>query len=233
MAVPHATHIRNHWYWRPGWGIGSRFYTWHITFDGQPEVEHLADQYRHLLSQQPSLDVIPNQWLHLTMQGIGFVHNVTPEDVDAIVAATRARCAHLAPFKLTIGAPHVDPESIQIAVDPVEPVRQLRYRDPRRHRRRLGKRPRARTSGAVQPPPQPRLHQHRRPGRSTCRSPDMRPKPDRERRDRLPPAHHPQPRRRHVRLGAVRHSETPVVSTSTATNGTSPRSIPSLPPADP
>lgn len=126
MAVPHATHIRNHWYWRPGWGIGSRFYTWHITFDGQPEVEHLADQYRTLLSQQPNLDVIPNQWLHLTMQGIGFVHNVAPEDVDAIVAATRARCAHLAPFKLTIGAPHVDPESIQIAVDPVEPVRQLR-----------------------------------------------------------------------------------------------------------
>lgn len=126
MAVPHATHIRNHWYWRPGWGIGSRFYTWHITFDGQPEVEHLADQYRALLSQQPNLDVIPNQWLHLTMQGIGFVHNVAPEDVDAIVAATRARCAHLAPFKLTIAAPHVDPESIQIAVDPVEPVRQIR-----------------------------------------------------------------------------------------------------------
>lgn len=126
MAVPHATHIRNHWYWRPGWGIGSRFYTWHITFDGQPEVEHLADQYRALLSQQPSLDVIPNQWLHLTMQGIGFVHDVVSEDVDAIVAAARARCAHLAPFKLTIGAPHVDPESIQIAVDPVEPVRQLR-----------------------------------------------------------------------------------------------------------
>lgn len=126
MAVPHATHIRNHWYWRPGWGIGSRFYTWHITFDGQPEVEHLADQYRTLLSQQPNLDVIPNQWLHLTMQGIGFVHDVVSEDVDAIVAAARARCAHLAPFKLTIGAPHVDPESIQIAVDPVEPVRQIR-----------------------------------------------------------------------------------------------------------
>ncbi|MFJ8582062.1 2'-5' RNA ligase family protein [Micromonospora sp. NPDC093277] len=126
MAVPHATTIRNHWYWRPGWGIGSRFYTWHITFDGQPEVEHLADRYRSLLSQQPSLDVIPNQWLHLTMQGIGFVQDVATDDADAIVAAARARCAQLTPFNLTIGAPHVDPESIQIAVDPIEPVRQLR-----------------------------------------------------------------------------------------------------------
>ncbi|PWU58045.1 hypothetical protein DLJ47_00580 [Micromonospora sp. S4605] len=78
------------------------------------------------LSCLPNLDVIPNQWLHLTMQGIGFVQDVAPEDVDAIVAAARARCGQLAPFKLTIGAPHVDPESVQIAVDPVEPVRQLR-----------------------------------------------------------------------------------------------------------
>ncbi|RQX05027.1 2'-5' RNA ligase family protein [Micromonospora inaquosa] len=126
MAVPHATDVRNHWYWRPGWGIGSRFYTWHITFDGQPEVEELADQYRSLLSSQPSLDVIPNRWLHLTMQGIGFVQDVATDDVDAIVAAARNRCARLSPFKLIIGTPHVDPESIQIAVDPVEPVRQLR-----------------------------------------------------------------------------------------------------------
>ncbi|MEU6072517.1 2'-5' RNA ligase family protein [Micromonospora sp. NPDC047074] len=126
MAVPHSSSIRNHWYWRPGWGVGSRFYTWHITFDGQPEVDELADQYRSLLSPHPSLDVIPNRWLHLTMQGIGFVQDVPVEDVDAIVAAAQDHCAQLAPFQLTIGAPHVDPESIQIAVDPVEPVRQLR-----------------------------------------------------------------------------------------------------------
>ncbi|MEV1321278.1 2'-5' RNA ligase family protein [Micromonospora arborensis] len=126
MAVPHTTSIRNHWYWRPGWGVGSRFYTWHITFDGQPEVDELAGQYRSLLSSQPSLDVIPNRWLHLTMQGIGFVQDVAAEDIDAIVAAAENRCAHLAPLNLAIGVPHVDSESIQIAVDPVEPVRQLR-----------------------------------------------------------------------------------------------------------
>ncbi|MEU7944162.1 2'-5' RNA ligase family protein [Micromonospora taraxaci] len=126
MAVPHTTSIRNHWYWRPGWGVGSRFYTWHITFDGQPEVDELAGQYRSLLSSQPSLDVIPNRWLHLTMQGIGFVQDVAAEDIDVIVAAAENRCAHLAPFNLAIGVPHVDSESIQIAVDPVEPVRQLR-----------------------------------------------------------------------------------------------------------
>ncbi|GAA1799275.1 2'-5' RNA ligase family protein [Planosporangium flavigriseum] len=126
MAVPHATEIRRHWYWRPGWGIGTRFYTWHITFDGQPEVTKLAEQYRAVLTGQPMLDIIPTQWLHLTMQGIGFVDQVDRDQVDAIVAAAQERCAVLAPMELTLGAPHVDPESIQIAVEPAEPVRQLR-----------------------------------------------------------------------------------------------------------
>jgi 2'-5' RNA ligase len=126
MVVPHTTDVRDHWYWRPGWGVGSRFYTWHITFDGQPEVVDLVERYRDVLAAQPNLDVIPTQWLHLTMQGIGFVDQIDRDQVDAIVAAASNRCAALPPMKLTVGAPHVDPESIQIALTPAEPVRQLR-----------------------------------------------------------------------------------------------------------
>ncbi|MFF5233652.1 2'-5' RNA ligase family protein [Dactylosporangium sp. NPDC000521] len=126
MAIAHAAEVRDHWYWRPGWGVGSRFYTWHITFSDQPSAAALADQYRDVLSPQPSLDIIPIEWLHLTMQGIGFVDQVPPADVDAIVEAARVRCAKLSPLQLTIGTPHVDSESIQIAVQPAEPVRQLR-----------------------------------------------------------------------------------------------------------
>jgi 2'-5' RNA ligase len=126
MAAPNATDVRNHWYWRPGWGIGSRFYTWHITFADQPEVVELAHAYRIALRSQPVLDVVPDEWLHLTMQGIGFVDQTSPDQVDAIVAAAQRRCAELEPIRLTIGAPHVDPESIQIAVQPAESVRRLR-----------------------------------------------------------------------------------------------------------
>lgn len=126
MTVPHATEIRRHWYWRPGWHVGSRFYTWHVTFEGLPEVTALAAEYRSLLAGQPTLDVIPTQWLHLTMQGLGFVDQIDDDDVDAIVAAARVRCSALDPMVLTLGAPHVDPESIQIAVEPAEPVRRLR-----------------------------------------------------------------------------------------------------------
>jgi hypothetical protein len=60
------------------------------------------------------------------MQGIGFVDNVDREQVDAIVTAAQTRCVALASMELAIGAPHVDPESIQIAVEPAASVRQLR-----------------------------------------------------------------------------------------------------------
>jgi hypothetical protein len=40
---------------------------------------------------------------------------VETSDVDAIIAATRRRCADLAPIELTVDLPHIGPESIQIA----------------------------------------------------------------------------------------------------------------------
>jgi 2'-5' RNA ligase len=126
MAANQTTQVRNHWYWRPGWQVGSRFYTWHITFEDQPDVVALANAYRDVLDQQPSLDVVPNAWLHLTMQGIGFVDQTDHRDVDKIVARAHQRCADLQPITLAVGEPYIDPESIQIAVQPAESVRNLR-----------------------------------------------------------------------------------------------------------
>ena len=126
MAHTNADKVKDHWYWRPGWHVGVRFYTWHITFNDQPEVIALASGYRNALKQQSMLDVVPHQWLHLTMQGIGFVDQVDTAEVDAIVDHARRRCANLAAMDLRIGRPHVDPESIQIAVEPAGPVQKLR-----------------------------------------------------------------------------------------------------------
>ncbi|MGW0504039.1 2'-5' RNA ligase family protein [Micromonospora sp. NPDC003241] len=126
MSSVHADRVRDHWYWRPGWSVGRRFYTWHITFAHQPQVAKLADTYRTALDTIPCLDPIPPQWLHLTMQGVGFVDEVDEADVKRIIEATQARCKVLEPFDLSLGAPNVDPESIQIAIEPANPVRQLR-----------------------------------------------------------------------------------------------------------
>jgi 2'-5' RNA ligase len=116
----------NHWWWRPGWAVGRRFYTWHLTFDDAPDVTRLVHEYdAHL--DLPGLDVIPERWLHLTMQGIGFTHQVPTADVDEIVSAARARLAHLEPFQITLGPADVDPEVVRLTVTPTEPVTALRH----------------------------------------------------------------------------------------------------------
>src|SRR4051794_39008380 len=95
--------MRDHWWWRPGWRVGRSFYTWHITFTDQPAAAQLVADYAPMLAQLPQLEPVPLEWLHLTMQGIGFTDEVDRADVDRIVDAAHKRCAELEPFAVTIG----------------------------------------------------------------------------------------------------------------------------------
>jgi 2'-5' RNA ligase len=118
---------RNHWWWRPGWSVGRRFYTWHLTFEGQDDVHRLAAEYRSALA--PLGDVltpIPDQWLHLTTQGIGFVGEAKESDVHAIAEAARLRLAAIPAFDLQLGPAVLDPEAVLLHVEPDGPVRSIR-----------------------------------------------------------------------------------------------------------
>lgn len=118
--------MADHWWWRPGWSTGRRFLTWHLTFEGQSEVHRLAADYRRTLAEVPGLDLIPNQWLHLTMQGLGFADEVSTKDVEAVVDAARSRLAELPAFDVTIDRPTVTPEAIRWEAAPGEPVAAVR-----------------------------------------------------------------------------------------------------------
>jgi 2'-5' RNA ligase len=116
----------DHWWWRPGWSVGRRFLTWHLTFDHASEVHRLAEAYRQRLAPLPGLDLIPDRWLHLTMQGLGFVDEVAQDDVDAIVAVARAQLALVAAFEVTIDRPTFTPEAIRWEAAPGAPVEAVR-----------------------------------------------------------------------------------------------------------
>ncbi len=119
--------MRNHWWWRPGWSVGRRFYTWHLTFEGQEDVHRIAGEYRSALAPLGDvLTLIPDQWLHLTMQGIGFVGETREQDVNAIVEAAHARLAAVPAFDLRIGPEVLDPEAVLLHVHPDSPVRAVR-----------------------------------------------------------------------------------------------------------
>ncbi|MFF5565576.1 2'-5' RNA ligase family protein [Streptomyces sp. NPDC012623] len=118
--------MSNHWWWRPAWGVGRRFYTWHLVFDEQPDVHRFAAQYRAALAAVDGLDPVPDRWLHLTMQGVDFTNEIDQAEVDAIVEAARVRLAAVPAFDLTLSAPILDPEAVLVPVRPHEPVHAVR-----------------------------------------------------------------------------------------------------------
>ncbi|MGW5335211.1 2'-5' RNA ligase family protein [Streptomyces bauhiniae] len=119
MTLTSSDTLRNHWWWRPGWSAGRRFYTWHLTWEGQDDVHRLAAEYRDALAPfAGALTLIPDRWLHLTMQGIGFVGEVAERDVRAVVDAASERLAAIPAFEVRVG-PHVlDPEAVLLPVRP-------------------------------------------------------------------------------------------------------------------
>ncbi|WP_329014977.1 2'-5' RNA ligase family protein [Micromonospora rifamycinica] len=122
----HATRVRNHWWWRPGWRVGRRFYAFHVTFENQPELYRLADSYRSALSAAPALTLIPDRWLHLTMQGIGFTDEVADETLAAIVDEARGQFAHLSPIDVQFSEVVVADEAIVMPATPAAAVNRLR-----------------------------------------------------------------------------------------------------------
>lgn len=117
MSTQPAT-MADHWWWRPGWRPGRRFYTWHFTFQDATDVHRLAETYRQGLADVQGLDLVPDRWLHLTMQGLGFVDEIAEKEARAIVDAATARLSAVPAFQLILDRPDITPEAIRWGASP-------------------------------------------------------------------------------------------------------------------
>jgi hypothetical protein len=78
---------RDHWWWREGWGPGRRYLTWHLTFETATALHETAQRAAGFLRPLPGVDVVPVEWLHLTMTGVGFADEIDPPARRAIADA--------------------------------------------------------------------------------------------------------------------------------------------------
>jgi 2'-5' RNA ligase len=121
-----AETVRDHWWWRPGWGPGRAFYTWHITFDGADQLHAVAARYRAALTDLPGVTLVPDRWLHLTMQGVGFTDEVTDDDLAAIIEKAGTRLATVEPVTVQLGPAVVGDEAVALPAQPDSDVRAIR-----------------------------------------------------------------------------------------------------------
>jgi 2'-5' RNA ligase len=125
-TVQDVAQVKNHWWWRPGWQVGRHFYACHITFENEPAVQRLAAAYREPLTQLPGLDLIPRQWLHLTMQGIGFTDEVSGSEISVITAGISGRLASITQPVVTFARPIVQRDAIFMPAAPADALDDVR-----------------------------------------------------------------------------------------------------------
>ncbi|MFC5753855.1 2'-5' RNA ligase family protein [Actinomadura rugatobispora] len=160
--------MSDHWWWRPGARPGRRLLVWHILLHDQPEPRELVRQCQDKLAGLDGLDLIPEEWLHMTTQIIGFADEISVAEVDAMLEGAAERLGALAPVEVELGKLWFHSEAIMLGVRPpqaLDPVREaLRdavaasVRAPARRRARLGP---ARLR-RLQPPGWPSETHHRR-----------------------------------------------------------------------
>lgn len=121
-----AVRLNDHWWPRPGWRPGRITLTWHLTFPDAPALARHAAAYQRALDGLPGLDPVPAEWLHLTVQAIGYADEVPAPRLSAVVDAVRAAVAPLEPFDLAFDRPAIFGEAIAIHTCPDEPVARLR-----------------------------------------------------------------------------------------------------------
>ncbi|MFY7068995.1 2'-5' RNA ligase family protein [Nocardiopsis changdeensis] len=107
---------RDHWWVRPGWGPTTSWWTVHATFGGQPGTPVLRAETARLrpLVDRTGWDLIPDRWLHLTMQGVGDTAQVDAQRITAVAAAVRRAVAGTGPLVVELGPVAVDAEGINL-----------------------------------------------------------------------------------------------------------------------
>ncbi|HEY9376215.1 MAG TPA: 2'-5' RNA ligase family protein [Jiangellaceae bacterium] len=121
MAVTRDDALRNHW--RPE---APDYLTWHLLFDDQPALHAMARKYQRAVAGIEGIDVVPIEWLHLTVQGVGAVDEITAPEVHDLVDAAREQLAGTPTFDLTFRPAEVHWEGITLTAAPVEPVSRVR-----------------------------------------------------------------------------------------------------------
>ncbi len=115
---PSPTQMADHWRPKPGRRPGLPRYHWHMLFHDQPEVRRLAAAAQRKLAGLSGLDLVPEQWLHLTTFAVGSADEVPEAGLDVMAAAAGQALAAVAPIPVTLGRIVYYPEAVVLAVEP-------------------------------------------------------------------------------------------------------------------
>ncbi len=107
------------------WPAGREDYHWHVLWDRHAVQEQLIEQYAGLTRDRPGLEPVPASGVHMTVLHSGPVDEISDDEIGAITALVRQRCAALAPWTAVVDRPTVGRVAVECLIGPGESARQL------------------------------------------------------------------------------------------------------------
>jgi 2'-5' RNA ligase superfamily len=109
---------------------GRHYYACHLTLDDQPQLRKLIARYQQALANLPGLDLIPPEWLHITMQGIGFTDEIGITELRRFTEALTQELGKIDPPTVSFRSLTVHPEAIYLKAHPADALYPLRLECP-------------------------------------------------------------------------------------------------------
>lgn len=91
---------------------------WHLLLGADARVRAMAAEAQRRLARFGGLHMTPPQWLHLTILRTGTTEQLTPDDMDQMLATARDALAGVAPVTVRLERVLYHPEAIAVGVSP-------------------------------------------------------------------------------------------------------------------
>jgi hypothetical protein len=119
-------HLGNHWTWRPEWRVDRPHLMWYLVFGHEPALHAWLRIARGCLSGEERLDVIPQPWLHCTVDDVGFEDELAPGQVDRVARAGAEAMRGLTVPALTLGPTAPMRDALVLRARPTAELSRLR-----------------------------------------------------------------------------------------------------------
>ncbi|MEV4252493.1 2'-5' RNA ligase family protein [Spirillospora sp. NPDC049652] len=99
---------------------------WHILLKDQPDARALVTQCQRRPENLDGLDLVPEAWLHMTTQIVGFADEIPEAETTAMISAVEVGLKDVAPISATLGRLWFHSEAVMLGVRPgraLDPVR--------------------------------------------------------------------------------------------------------------
>jgi 2'-5' RNA ligase len=106
------------------WPAGREDFHWHVLPGPAAARECLSRQYQEVTSA-PGLAPVPGVWMHITVQHVAPVTEVSTSEIKQITALVRDACAQIAPFAVTACRAEAWPTALVCPIRPGAPLRHL------------------------------------------------------------------------------------------------------------